>query len=118
VLGFAEFADAAYRRFDEMVQLVVMDIRARETGLHQEELRALKRSDHPDLRGGVAYVNSPRHGNYVESHTYQAYLADLRDRFDWPDPSDTSYPVSPLQAVTPAPAHSSTPAHPQRRNRS
>ncbi len=28
VLGFIEFADAAYRRFDEMVQLVVMDIRA------------------------------------------------------------------------------------------
>ena len=101
VLGFAEFADAAYRRFDEMVQLVVMDIRARETGVHQHELRELKRSDHPDLRGGVAYLDSPRHANYVENHTYQTYLADLRDRFDWPDPGETSYPVPSREPVLP-----------------
>jgi amino acid transporter len=85
VLGFIEFADAAYKRFDEMAQLVVMDIRARETGEHRDELRRRKTNDHPDLRGGMNYIDSPRHANYVESHTYQSYLADLRDRFDWPD---------------------------------
>ena len=101
VLGFAEFADAAYRRFDEMIQLVVMDIRARETGIHQQELRELKRTDHPDLRGGVAYLDSPRHANYVETHTYQAYLASLRDRFDWPDPDEISYPAPSRQPALP-----------------
>ncbi|MEU4228398.1 amino acid permease [Nonomuraea sp. NPDC026600] len=85
VLGFIEFADAAYKRFDEMAQLIVMDIRARETGLHREQLAALKRADEPDLRGGVAYIDSARHAGYVDSHTYQTYLAELRDRFDWPD---------------------------------
>jgi amino acid transporter len=85
VLGFIEFADAAYKRFDEMAQLVVMDIRARETGEHRDELRHRKSSDYPDLRGGIDYIDSPRHANYVESHTYQSYLADLRDRFEWPD---------------------------------
>lgn len=91
VLGFIEFADAAYQRFDEMAQLVVMDIRARETGEHRAALRELKAHDHPDLRGGIAYVDSPRHANYVESRTYQNYLAELRDRLGWPDPDHSYY---------------------------
>lgn len=91
VLGFIEFADAAYKRFDEMAQLIVMDIRARETGVHREELLALKQADRPDLRGGISYIDSPRHANYVESHAYQAYLAELRDRFNWPDLDDSSF---------------------------
>jgi len=85
VLGFIEFADAAYKRFDEMAQLIVMDIRARETGEHRAELLERKANDRPDLRGGIAYVDSPRHANYVESHSYQRYLSELRDRFGWPD---------------------------------
>ncbi|MCD0452892.1 amino acid permease [Actinocorallia sp. API 0066] len=91
VLGFIEFADAAYKRFDEMAQLIVMDIRARETGEHRAELRERKAEDFPDLRGGIAYIDSPRHANYVEAHTYQRYLAELRDRFGWPDPDHTYY---------------------------
>ena len=51
-IGYAEFADAAYRRFDEMAQMVVIDIRARATGIHREELLELKKKDNPDLAGG------------------------------------------------------------------
>lgn len=91
VLGFIEFADAAYKRFDEMAQLVVMDIRARETGEHLDELRRRKAEDHPDLRGGINYVDSPRHANYVETHAYQSYLAELRGEFGWPALSDSYY---------------------------
>lgn len=91
VLGLIEFADAAYKRFDEMAQLVLMDIRARETGEHRETLLALKSTDDPDLSGGIAYVDSPRHASYVESRTYQAYLASLRDRFGWPDVGEESF---------------------------
>lgn len=91
VLGFVEFADAAYKRFDEMAQLILIDLRARETGHRHLEIGDLKREDRPDLRGGVAYLDSPRHANYVNSTAYQAYLAELRDRFDWPDLDHATY---------------------------
>lgn len=91
VLGFIEFADAAYKRFDEMAQLIVMDIRARETGIRKADLDRLKSDDTPDLSGGMSYLDSPRHANYVNSHAYQTYLAELRDRFDWPDITETAY---------------------------
>jgi len=91
VLGLIEFAGGAYARFDEMAQLVLVDIRARETGVHREELVALKRHDRPDLRGGIAYLDSPRHANYVNYEAYTAYLADLRDRFEWADLDERTY---------------------------
>ena len=91
VLGFVEFADAAYQRFDEMAQLVVMDAYARRTGTGLDEMRALRRNDHPDLRGGHHYVDSPRHAAYVESGTYQRYLAEIRDRFGFADVDDSFY---------------------------
>ena len=90
-IGYAEFADAAYRRFDEMAQMVLVDIRARATGKHYEELQKLKREDNPDLAGGHKYVDSPRHTNYIEVDTYLNYLAVLRDRFDWPEINEESY---------------------------
>jgi amino acid transporter len=102
VLGFIEFADAAYKRFDEMAQLVMIDIRARETGRHREALMELKKADRPDLRGGIAYIDSPRHANYVESHAYQQYLAEIRDRFEWPDIDENTY--DDLRRITPSPA--------------
>jgi cation diffusion facilitator CzcD-associated flavoprotein CzcO/amino acid transporter len=91
VLGFIELAGAAYTRFDEMAQMVVIDIRARETGVHRAEWQALKRRDYPDLSGGMTYVDSDRHANYVEVQTYVNYLADLRDRFEWADLDAASY---------------------------
>lgn len=91
VLGFVEFADAAYKRFDEMAQLIMIDINARETGVRKAELTGLKRTDRPDLRGGVQYVDSPRHANYVERSTYMAYLAQFRDRFGWFDVDEHTF---------------------------
>jgi hypothetical protein len=91
VLGLIEFAGAAYTRFDEMAQMVVIDIRARETGVHRAELVQLKRADDPDLRGGVAYLDTARNANYVENDTYVHYLADLRDRFEWADLDELTY---------------------------
>ncbi len=90
-IGYAEFADAAYRRFDEMAQMVVIDIRAKESGLHYPELLELRRSDNPDLAGGHKYIESPRHTNYIEVETYLNYLAILRDRFDWPEVDENTY---------------------------
>jgi hypothetical protein len=88
VLGFVEFADAAYQRFDEMAQLVVIDAYAHRTGRGLDELRRLRASDEPDLRGGHHYVYSARHAAYVDSATYQQVLAEVRDRFGFADPDD------------------------------
>lgn len=99
VLGFVEFADAAYKRFDEMAQLIMVDIHARETGERKSELEDLKKNDAPDLRGGMSYVDSPRHANYVERTTYLNYLAAFRERFDWPDLDENSYAELELRAL-------------------
>ena len=86
-----EFADAAYKRFDDMAQLIMIDIHARETGERKSQLEELKRDDTPDLRGGMKYVDSPRHANYVERGTYLNYIAAFRERFGWPDLDENSY---------------------------
>jgi amino acid transporter len=91
VLGFTEFADAAYRRFDDMAQVILADINARETGVMRAEMAALKAGDRPDLRGGKAYIDSPRHANYVEATTFAHILAGFRRRFGWPDLDDESF---------------------------
>jgi hypothetical protein len=91
VLGLIEFAGAAYTRFDEMSQMIIIDLRARETGVHHDDLVELKKHDQPDLTGGVAYLDTPRNANYVENETYVRYLADLRDRFEWADLDELTY---------------------------
>ncbi len=90
-IGYAEFADAAYKRFDEMAQMVVIDIRARATGENYSDLLELRKTDNPDLAGGHKYIDSPRHTNYIEVETYLNYLAILRDRFDWPEVDEATY---------------------------
>lgn len=79
VVGFIEFADAAYERFEEMAQLIAMDLTLE--GAEKQQFAEMKRTHRPDLRGGMEYVDSPRHANYVETHTYQAVLAEIRNQF-------------------------------------
>jgi cation diffusion facilitator CzcD-associated flavoprotein CzcO len=59
VLGFIEFADAAYKRFEEMAQLVAMDLTLQ--GSDKEAFAEMKRTHRPDLRGGAHYIDTPRH---------------------------------------------------------
>lgn len=91
VMGFIEFADAAYRRFDEMAQVIVADIHARETGINRDLMLSLRQGDETDLRGGKHYLDSPRHANYVDAETYVRVLMALRHRLGWPDPTDDFY---------------------------
>lgn len=88
-VGFGEFADAAYKRFEDMAHLVVMDIRLR--ALDNEAWRQWKLQDDPDLQGGRTYVDSPRHRGYIDVDTYCEYLAVLRDRFGWYDFTEADY---------------------------
>lgn len=91
VVGFIEFASAGYQRFDEMAQMAAMDAYLRQSGEHYAEWVRLKREDHPNLRGTKHYIDSPRHANYVDVEVYRRVLAELREKFGWPDPDDALY---------------------------
>ena len=41
--------------------------------------------EEPDLSGGVKYLASDRHGNYVQHDAYLAELRRLRKRMGWQD---------------------------------
>ena len=112
VVGFAEFAGAAYTRFDEMAQVIIIDIRARETGRFHDDLRALKASDFPDLSGGMRYVDSDRHAAYVQVDTYVDYLARLRDAFEWADLDAQTYAAMRAAVSSRIPMPASPGGHP------
>ncbi|CAN5271785.1 NAD(P)-binding domain-containing protein [soil metagenome] len=84
VVGMIVLADAAYRRVEEQAQLVAMDLTLE--GADKEAFAEMKRTHFPNLRGDVGYLDTPRHADYVETHTYQAVLADIRKQFGVPDP--------------------------------
>ncbi len=91
VVGFVEFASAGYQRFDEMAQMAAMDAYIRASGLGLEEWTKMKAGEQPNLRGKTNYIDSPRHANYVDVDVYRRKLADVREKFGWPDPSHHGY---------------------------
>jgi cation diffusion facilitator CzcD-associated flavoprotein CzcO/amino acid transporter len=94
VLGFVEFASAGYQRFDEMAQMAAMDAWIEQSGAGLAQWRAMKAGDHPNLRGHIAYIDSPRHANYVDAEIYRRVLSDIRERFGWVDPDHGTYDTS------------------------
>jgi hypothetical protein len=57
---------------------------------------ATKADDHPDLRGGNHYVDSPRHANYVKVELFPELLADIR----WLQPGEIFYSLDEVRIVT------------------
>jgi hypothetical protein len=47
------------------------------------KFRTLKKSDRPDLSGGIEYVDSARHATYVKKSVFKAYSNKLMRRFKW-----------------------------------
>lgn len=80
VLGFIEFASAAYDNFDTMAELIVADATRTPGDPVADELGRLKAAHRPDLKGGRRYVESERHANYVEVDTYLRVLAAVKER--------------------------------------
>ena len=91
IVGFVEFASAGYQRFDEMAQMAAMDAHIRASGRGRDEWTKIKAEDQPNLRGKTNYIDSPRHANYVDVDVYRRKLADVREKFGWPDPSHHGY---------------------------
>jgi cation diffusion facilitator CzcD-associated flavoprotein CzcO/amino acid transporter len=91
VLGFVEFADAGYQRFDEMAQMVALDAYIEQSGQGLDTWLQMKASHVPNLRGKMTYIDSPRHANYVDAPTFRRTLAEIRAQFGWFDPTDATY---------------------------
>lgn len=91
VLGFIEFASAGYQRFDEMAQMAAMDAYIAQSGEGLAAWWAMKAGHRPNLRGQIAYVDSPRHANYVDVDTYRRTLSEIRERFGWVDSDHGTY---------------------------
>ncbi|MEM7360331.1 MAG: NAD(P)-binding domain-containing protein [Pseudomonadota bacterium] len=73
VLGFIEFASAAYRNFDLMAELIVADIAGAAQGLAE-----MKQHHSPDLSGGHNYLGTERNANYVDVDTYLKELDKVK----------------------------------------
>lgn len=69
MLGFIEFASAAYKNFTHMAELIVADVTSAPA-----KLAELKRSHQPDLTGGHKYLATKRNANYVDTDTYLKVL--------------------------------------------
>jgi hypothetical protein len=74
-----------------MAQMIVAGIHARESGVQRDQLDRLRESHFPDLRGGKAYIESPRHAAYVDKDTYRDVLMSLLRDFGWPALTDRSF---------------------------
>ena len=76
VLGFIEFASAAYANFDAMAELIVADATGGNAVV--DALGQKKRHHRPDLTGGHGYIESERMANYVDVDTYLPALAEVK----------------------------------------
>ncbi len=89
-LGYMETNGGAYKLFDQMADLIVRTIVARDRGASTEIDRHV-RDDRPDLTGGIDFVGSDRHSTYVEINAYRKHMAKLRRQLGWPDLSAGTY---------------------------
>jgi Flavin-binding monooxygenase-like len=84
-LGYLETNSSAYTLFDLISQMVAnhLDDQTRRPD-KAAEFAGLIREDHPDLNGGIRFVDSNRHKGYIEIVAYKKYIEKLRRRMDWP----------------------------------
>ena len=82
VLGHFEADGGAYPLVSKQADLVAFFARADAAApdATRRWLERLTSGRRPDLSGGVRYVSSPRHANYAQFETYEAYLGRLIKR--------------------------------------
>ncbi|MET1029012.1 MAG: NAD(P)-binding domain-containing protein [Dongiaceae bacterium] len=85
-LGFIETNGGLYGLLDETADIVARAILARGAGGREAQaLDRLVAASSGDLSGGINFIKSARHQNYVDIHAYQKALKRLRRRLGWPD---------------------------------
>lgn len=82
-MGFMETDGGAYKLFDEMANVVAQHAADRQRNPERAARFDMIKQEDPDLSGGVKYLASERHGNYVQHDAYLAELKRLRKRMGW-----------------------------------
>ena len=85
-VSYLEVNSSAYTLFDRVADLVASHLAdLRDNSSRAERFRELMITDHPDLTGGVRFVDSPRHTNYVEVRAYRRNLRRVARLMGWPE---------------------------------
>lgn len=91
-IGFLETNSGAFTLFDHMSHLVVNYIKERDSASEKAiKFESLIHKDEPDVSGGVNYVKSGRHANYVNKNAYLNYLKKLNQRMGWSQLASMSF---------------------------
>ena len=81
IIGLFETDGAAYPMVSKQSELVARYLTARTSSPERYQwLDSQRRTAHPDLRGGVRYIATPRHAIYVQFDEYMHYLEKLIKR--------------------------------------
>lgn len=90
--GFLESNSGLFKLFDLAAHVIAQAAAAGPAEAHR--LRGALRGPRPDLSGGVRYVASERHANYVNIDAYRHALHRFIADMGWPEwPMPTSAPV-------------------------
>lgn len=83
-MGFIETNSGAYRLFDQSAQIVAGYI---DDALHHparaERFEQLIDRHHPDLTGGIRFIDSPRHLGYVDSAALRRIYDRVLRQMEW-----------------------------------
>ena len=83
-ISYIEVNSSAYTLFDRVADVVANHLDdVRSAPERAARLRRIAATERPDLSGGVHFVASDRHANYVEVRAYRRALAALGRRMGW-----------------------------------
>jgi len=83
-IGYLETNSSAYKLFDNEAHAVACYLRDQlQRPAQASEFKQLIAQDHPDLSGGIRFVQSQRHEVYLEVHALKKHLRSLRQRLGW-----------------------------------
>jgi len=84
-LGFLVTNAGVFEDFDRLARMVACYVRDRaENPENAARFRAHVLGDRPDLRGGLRFIDTPRHATYVEHGAFRRAMKDTCDLMGWP----------------------------------
>ena len=83
-LSFLEVNSSAYTLFDQVSNLVAQYLHAQvhDPGRSAAFDRMIAK-EHPDLSGGIRFIDSARHRSYVDGRAFRTELGRVADRIGW-----------------------------------